>query len=238
MLDLPEIWDPQEIVDNLKFVDHVLSHMQGAALASDSRGLTDNVIGRLSSWASKDWVFPMDKSMVRSAAIDMGVLNCYSTCIKHVKSLFENEYFTRVWTFQEMILGKNVTMWGMNPSGVSYIGQLHTWMDLATDSKDKAYKLLEWIGSCRVLKTAGISAILRIIEEDNKSLNSLQTQVRGLHSARTDIINGGPFWWSDNYQGVSNIFSAVSITPRDASSGQTSSEGFWVSSMAFSPRMR
>ena len=215
MLDLPEIWDPQEIVDNLKFIDHVLSHMQGAALASDSRGLTENVIGRLSSWASKDWAFPMDKSMVRSAAIDMGVLNCYSTCIKHVKSLFDNEYFTRVWTFQEMILGKNVTMWGMNAGGVSCIGHLHTWMDLATDSKDKAYKLLIWIGGCRVLNTAGISAILRIIEEDNKSLNSLQTQVRGVSSARTDIINGGPFWWSDNYRGVSNIFSAVSITPRE-----------------------
>lgn len=29
-----------------------------------------------------------------------------------------------------------------------------------------------------------------------------------------DIINGGPQWWRENYKGISNIFSAVSIRPR------------------------
>lgn len=39
-------------------------------------------------------------------------------------------------------------------------------------------------------------------------------QVKGLNSARTDIIAGGPSWWYENHKGVSNIFSAISITPR------------------------
>lgn len=46
------------------------------------------------------------------------------------------------------------------------------------------------------------------------SLNSLQTQVKGINSARSDIINGGPYWWYENYKGISNVFSVVSIRPR------------------------
>jgi hypothetical protein len=144
----------------------------------------------------------------------MGVLNCYSTCISYVRSLFDNPYFTRMWTFQEMILGKNITMWGINPKSISCIGEFNTWMDLATDSKDKAAKLQAWIELCRVHKTASVNAILRIIEEDNLSLDSLQLQVMGIYSARTDIINGGPNWWYQNYKGISNIFSAISLTSR------------------------
>ena len=214
LIDMPEVWNPQEIVDNLKDLDHVLSHMRGAALASEAMGLTKNIINRLSTWANKEWTFGVDKSTVRSTAIDMGVLNCYSTSINHVMSLFGNEYFTRVWTFQEMILGKNITMWGINPKSISYIGELHTWMDLATDSKDKAYKLQAWIENCRVLKTASVDAILRIIEDDNRSLDKLQTQVKGVSCARADIINGGPNWWYENFKGISNVFSAVSIKER------------------------
>jgi hypothetical protein len=119
-----------------------------------------------------------------------------------------------MWTFQEMILGKNITMWGINHKSISCIGEFHTWMDLATDSKDKAAKLQAWIELCRVHKTASVNAILGIIEDDNLSLSSLQMQVLGIHSARTDIINGGPNWWYENYKGISNIFSAVSLTPR------------------------
>ena len=214
LIDMPEVWNPQDIVDNLKFLDHVLSHMRGAALASEAMGLTENVNNRLAMWANKEWTFDVAKVTVRAAAIDMGVLNCYSTCISHVRSLFDNLYFSRMWTFQEMILGKNVTMWGLNPESISYIGELHVWMDLATDSKDKAYKLQAWIENCRVLKTGSVNAILRIIEDDNQTLNSLQTQVKGISSARADIINGGPYWWRENYKGISNIFSAVSIRPR------------------------
>lgn len=142
---MPEVWNPQDIVDDLKFLDHVLSHMGGAALASEALGLTENVTRRLSSWVSKEWTFEVDRSTARSASVDMGVLNCYSTCIKHVKSLFANLYFSRVWTFQEMLLGKKITLWGINLQSISYIGELDIWMDLATDSKDKAYKLLGWI---------------------------------------------------------------------------------------------
>lgn len=214
LVDMPEVWNPQDIVDNLKFLDHVLSHMGGAALGSEAMGLTENLTNRLSAWGNQEWTFGVDKLTVRAAAIDLGVLNCYSTCISHVRSLFDNLYFSRMWTFQEMILGKNIIMWGINPERTSCIGELHTWMDLATDSKDKAYKLQAWIENCRVLKTGSVNAILRIIEEDNLILNSLQTQVKGISCARADIINGGPNWWRENYKGISNIFSAVSIRPR------------------------
>ncbi|CZR64380.1 uncharacterized protein PAC_14278 [Phialocephala subalpina] len=213
LMDMDEVWNPQDIVDNLKFIDHILSHMGGASLASEAR-LTENLTNRLSMWANTNWTFPMDDSTVRSAAIDMGVLNCYSTCISRVRSLFSNLYFSRVWTFQEMLLGKNITIYGINGESISCIGELDTWMDLATDSKDKAYKLQAWIVTSRVLRTASVNAILRIIEEDCLSLDSLQTQVKGISSARTDIINGGPNWWHENHKGISNIFSAISIRPR------------------------
>ena len=215
LVDMEEVWNPQDIVDDLKFVDHVLSHMRGASLASEAVSLTQNLMNKLAMWANKNvWNFEINKSIVRSAGIDMGVLNCYSTCISHVRSLFDNLYFSRVWTFQEMILGKNITMWGISPQNLSYIGELHTWMDLATDSRDKAFKLLEWIENCRFLNTAAVNAILRVIEEDTLILSALQTQVQGISSARTDIINGGALWWRENYKGISNIFSAVSIRPR------------------------
>lgn len=197
LMEMDEVWNPQEIVDNLKFIDHILSHMDGAALASETR-LTGNLINRLAVWAKANWVFPMEYTTVRSAAIDMGVLNCYATCISRVKSLFQNPYFTRVWTFQEMLLGKNITIYGINKESISCIGELETWMDLATDATDKAYKLESWIDSSRVIKTASVNAILRIIEEDCLVLNFLQTQVKGISSAKTDIINGGPFWWYEN----------------------------------------
>ncbi|KAJ3456221.1 hypothetical protein MRS44_016244 [Fusarium solani] len=214
LLDMEEEWIPQEIVDDLKFIDHVLYHMRGAALASEAVGLTDNLINRLDQWANAEWNFDIGQSTVRSAAIDMGVLNCYSTCINRVISLFDNAYFSRVWTFQEMILGKNITMWGINPTSIFYIGQLHTWMDLAIDCTDKAAKLHDWIENGRFLQTAAVSAILRVIGEDILSLVSLQTQVTGINSARTDIINGGSYWWRENYKGISNIFSAISLKPR------------------------
>ena len=214
LVGMVEVWDPQDIVNNLKFLDHVLSYMRGAALSSDAVGLTPNLANRLSGWANKDWTFRVGKDTVRSAAIDLGVLNCYSTSISHVRSLFDNPYFSRMWTFQEMILGKNVAMWGINSESISRIGELHVWMDLATDSKDKAYKLQEWIEDSRVLKTGSVSAILGIIEQDKLYLNFLQTQVEGISGARTDIINGGRNWWHENFKGISNIFSAVSITPR------------------------
>jgi len=168
LIGMPKVWNPQEIVDNLQLLDHVLSHMGGAALASEAR-LTQNVTNRLSMWAEKEgkeWTFPVNKQTVRSAAIDLGVLNCYSTSVNCVRDLFHNFYFTRVWTFQEILLGKNITMWGVNPRRISCIGALHVWMNLATDSKDKAYKLQAWIENSRVLKNEFVSAILRKIEED------------------------------------------------------------------------
>jgi len=33
-------------------------------------------------------------------------------------------YFSRVWTFQEMLIGKNIAMWGINEKSISCIGEL------------------------------------------------------------------------------------------------------------------
>lgn len=206
--------NPQDIVDSLKFIDHILLHIGGAALASEAM-LSERSRQLLSSWGNTQWSFPIDRSTVRSADIDMGVLNCYSTCIGRVRSLFNNSYFSRVWTFQEMLLGKNITMYGINKNTISCIGELDTWMNLATDSKDKAYKLQAWIKTSRVLRTAPVNAILGVINEDCLILDSLQTQVKGISRAKMDIINGGPLWWYENHKGISNVFSAISIRPRE-----------------------
>jgi Heterokaryon incompatibility protein (HET) len=216
LLDMDEVWNPQDIVDDLKFLDHVLSRMNGIELASEV-GLSKNVVERLSLWAVDTWKFPIDQSTVRSASIDMGVLNIYATCISRVMSVFNSMYFSRVWTFQEMLLGRNITLWGTNHTNISCIGELDKWSDLVTDATDKAYKLQSWITSPRIiniLNTASVSSILRVIEEDRLLLVGLRTEIMGIMSARTDIINGGPSWWQENYKGVSNVFSVISIRPR------------------------
>ncbi|KAL4902194.1 hypothetical protein BDW74DRAFT_181044 [Aspergillus multicolor] len=207
------VWDPQTIVDDLKFLDHILHHMVGAARATDAL-LSPNVIRQLSDWSAAPWLFRMSQSAVKAAAVEPGILNCYATCVSHVRSLFRNLYFSRVWTFQEMLLGKNITMWGVNPEDMKCIGPFGTWMDLAIDASDKAVKLRDWIDKCRELNTRGVNAILQVIQEDLLGLTFLRTQVQGINSARTDIINGGPYWWLDNYKGIANVFSAISIWPR------------------------
>ncbi|KAK4099513.1 hypothetical protein N658DRAFT_159790 [Parathielavia hyrcaniae] len=207
------VWEPQTIIDDLKFLDHILHHMVGAARATDAL-LSTNVVRQLSEWAQAPWRFPVSQAAVRAAAVEPGVLNCYATCVSQVRSLFRNLYFSRVWTFQEMLLGKNITMWGVNPDDMKCIGQFGTWMDLAIDASDKAVKLRDWVDECRKFNTRGINAILQVIEEDLLTLRFLRTQVQGINSARTDIISGGPYWWRDNYKGICNIFSAISIWPR------------------------
>lgn len=72
-----------------------------------------------------------------------------------------------------------------------------------------------WIAGCRSLKTGLVSAILEVISEDHQDLRRLEIQMAGVNSARTDIINGGPDWWRENHRGISNIFSAISLTPRN-----------------------
>lgn len=113
------------------------------------------------------------------------------------------------------MLGKNITMWGISEESIAHIGDLSTWIDLATDSKDKAQGIEKWISDGHFLNTAAVNAVLRALEEDLLSLSSLQLLVLGINSARTDVINGGPHWWHDNYRGISNIFSAISISPRE-----------------------
>jgi hypothetical protein len=214
LMEMEEEWYPQEIVDNLKFIDHVLAYMRGAALASEAK-LTENLTNRLSMWANAEWKFPLDISVVKSAAIDLGVINCYWTNVNRVITLFDNAYFTRVWTFQEMLLGKNITMYGVNKQRIFCLGELDTWMDLATDSNDKASKLDKWIKNSRVLTTASVNAVLGVLEEDCLILQYLQIQVQGISSARTDIISGGSNWWHENYKGINNVFSAISMRPRE-----------------------
>jgi Heterokaryon incompatibility protein (HET) len=216
LLDVDDLWEPQEVIDGLKFVDHTLTNTQCSELIAESHGrLSRDVIDGLSKWADqKPWTFDMNKRDVKSAAIDLGVLNCYSTCISRVTSLFDNLYFSRVWTFEEMLLGKNITLWGINDCEISCIGVLGDWINLALHSKDRAYGLQSWILASNVVFPESVQKIIGIIEGDKEFLDRLEMLVQGINSARTDILNGGPSWWKGNYRGVSNIFSAVSFIPR------------------------
>ncbi|KAI1747438.1 heterokaryon incompatibility protein-domain-containing protein [Xylaria castorea] len=216
LIDTPELFDPKQIADDLKFLDHILSNIGGASMVSDSMRLSNKLEERLWQWAEeKDWVGLLSKERVTSAGIDLGVMNCYNTCIEHVRSLFENEYFTRVWTFQEMILGKNIEIVGSTGGKLSSIGSLYQWFELASDCRDKAEKLYRWIWSPRAVETASVSLVLAFIQDDKDTLIALQRQIRGINAARTDIINGGQYWWQGNPLGVRNIFSAISLTPRE-----------------------
>ncbi|PQE10569.1 Heterokaryon incompatibility protein [Rutstroemia sp. NJR-2017a BVV2] len=197
LMEMHDVWDPQNIVTDLRHIDHILTYMTGTALAEEA-GMGRNVINFLDKWSNANWVFPMDRTTAMSAAIELGVLNCYATCIGRVKSLFKNEYFTRVWTFQEMLLGKNITIYGINEVDIECVGQLMTWMNLATDCVDKALKLRDWIDRSRDIKNALVYTVMRIINEDLLNLGFLKAQARGINSAKSDIINGGPFWWHDN----------------------------------------
>ena len=96
LMKMDQVWDPQDIVNNLKFMDHVLSNMKGTTLTPESE-LTENTIKRLTEWETMDWKFSLGSSIARAAAIDMGVLNCYSTCVGQVQSILRNEYFKLVW---------------------------------------------------------------------------------------------------------------------------------------------
>ncbi|KAK4466383.1 heterokaryon incompatibility protein-domain-containing protein [Cladorrhinum samala] len=223
LLELDEVWNPQVIVDNLKLVDHVINNVHGSEFASSDR-LGGKVTGMLSDWADEGktrWRFPVERDTVRSAGVELGLLNAYATSTKYVQEVFQNFYFKRVWTFQEMLLGKNITIWGVKPENlkdIRCIGELGTWMDLAIEATDKALKLYEWINDARWTRNpSSVNAILSCIDEDKITLLLLQAQVKGIESARTDIISGGPGWWKQNFKGVANVFSAISLTPRQAS---------------------
>jgi hypothetical protein len=198
--------------------------MVGAARATDAM-LTPSVIKALSDWAARPWYFAMSQREVRAAAVEPGILNCYATCITHVRAVFRNLYFSRVWTFQEMLLGKHITMWGVNPLDMRCIGAFNTWMDLAIEASDKAVKLRKWVVECREFNTRGVAAILQLIVEDLTWLTFLRVQVQGLNSARIDIISGGPRWWYDNHKGICNVFSAISIWPRECEMRQDIFQG-------------
>ncbi|KAI8627913.1 heterokaryon incompatibility protein-domain-containing protein [Xylariaceae sp. FL1651] len=215
LVDLPEMFYPQKIVDDLKFLDHILYLSGRSTMLSDTTSLSRELTDRLSGWEKEPWNFHVSEAVARSAAIDLGVLNCYSTCISQVRSLFLNDYFTRVWTFQEMLLGKNITIFGTNKTRICPIGTLDIWMDLATESRDKAENLKMWILKSRNLISTAVGSVLAAIELDILSLKVLQAQVKGISAARIDIINGGSNWWLENDKGISNIFSAISILPRE-----------------------
>ncbi|KAJ8115202.1 hypothetical protein ONZ43_g4721 [Nemania bipapillata] len=219
LIDMPGLFNPTKIAGDLKLLDHILSNIGGASLVADSMRLSRELEERRRRWAEDEfWIRQeLPKSKVTTAGIDLGVLNCYNTCILNVQSLFGNKYFTRVWTFQEMILGKNIQIIGVTKGEMSSIGPLQEWMDLASDCMDKAAKLYAWINNPRAVKTAAINVVLAVINDDIGILRTLQTVVRGINAARTDIINGGQFWWLENPRGISNIFSAISIAPRGCS---------------------
>ncbi|KAF2964125.1 hypothetical protein GQX73_g9450 [Xylaria multiplex] len=199
LMDMPELFDNNQIADDLV----------------DTMKLSSQLEERLLAWARKPWTSDkLSEQAARASGMDLGIMNCYNTCINHVKLLFNNEYFTRVWTFQEMILGKNLQIVGVKGEKMSGIGSLFQWTELARDCLDKALKLLGWIDRPRFIKTLSISVVLGLIEDDVSHLVGLVDMVKGIDAARIDIINGGPNWWRENDKGVSNIFSSISLTPR------------------------
>jgi hypothetical protein len=172
--EMDVVYNPQVVVDNLWFLGHILSSIGGAALASEVKDLSENLIQKLQRWADIKWLFRIDPNIVRSAGIDMGVINCYSTCVHQVRSLLGNLYFTRVWTFQEMLLGQNITMYGIDEHHVSCLGQFDSWMDLATETKDKAIALRDWIAQSRRLNTSSIGSYSSTALQDTLELRKLK----------------------------------------------------------------
>ncbi|KAJ8125942.1 hypothetical protein O1611_g7696 [Lasiodiplodia mahajangana] len=249
LIDMPALFDPNKIASDLKLLDHILSNIGGASLVSDAMRLSRELDERRRRWAEDEpWVREeLPKSKVTTAGIDLGVLNCYNTCVTQVHSLFGNRvyflcspflqlqwllggsgYVLGVLQFPEApiypqlltfnaTVGKNIQIIGVAKGRMSGIGPLQEWMDLASDCRDKATKLYNWINSPRAVNTTAINVILAVISNDIRILRMLQTMVRGINAARTDIINGGQFWWRENPKGISNIFSAISITPRGCS---------------------
>jgi len=219
LIRLDHPWCPKDIISNLKLVDHVITSINSASISSKSPALSGDVMAKLADWAEEEWSFDsLDKSTVESTAIDVGLLNCYATCIQRITSLFEASYFSRVWTFQEILLGKDISMWGVTSDSSRVaplgIGKFQDWVNLATDAKDKAMKLWEWVATARKVNTDAVDAILHAISKNLDSLSKLLTRVGGMESARTDIILGRSRWWERNHEGVGNIFSAVSIRSR------------------------
>ncbi|KAI1812182.1 hypothetical protein GGS20DRAFT_559009 [Poronia punctata] len=217
LLQMSELFHPQRIIDGLRFVDHIIGSVGSNAIASHSLPLKLHAEVRrsLREWAHEKWEFGLEKSTVRSAAIDLSVINSYATSVKPVISLLDNEYFAKVWTFQEMILGKNIEIIGVNLERSCPLGTLEEWINLATEGVDKATKLVGWIEKPRILKTTSVNLVLQKIKDNISCLGRFQMIAGGIGCARTDIINGGQYWWVDNQTGISNIFSAVSIIPRE-----------------------
>ncbi|KAF1989062.1 hypothetical protein K402DRAFT_445052 [Aulographum hederae CBS 113979] len=213
LMDMIEPWDPQDIVEKFSQVDQVIWALGRVTRASEM-SLEPNLRQFLREWGAKKWVFTVNKPTVQSAGVEMGVLNCYATCAGYVMSLFHNLYFTRVWTFQEMLLGRNITMWGINRDRMTRIGQLDSWLNLASDARDKAKKLQKWIIDSREEFSEAVVNLIGAMEEDKLALEYLEIQVLGISAARMDIVNGGPYWWLQNHKGISNVFSAVSWRPR------------------------
>ncbi|KAK0745833.1 heterokaryon incompatibility protein-domain-containing protein [Schizothecium vesticola] len=217
MLEMDHVWNPETVVNDFKLVDHVLDRVSASAKISTGN-VSPQDFNQLREWAeNRSWsLLPITRAAVAAAALDLGVLNCYATCVNQVRSLFDNLYFTRVWTFQEMLLGRNVTMWAIKDTSVACLGPFDTWKDLADHATDKAVKLLKWIERSHEVTPKAVERIMVRIADDVVSLTVLQTQVKGINSAQIDIVNGGAHWWYENYKGVANVFSAVSLSPRDA----------------------
>ncbi|KAH8589846.1 hypothetical protein B0O99DRAFT_599482 [Bisporella sp. PMI_857] len=64
LVDMKEVWDPQEVVDNLKFVDHIRTNIKSTSISSEAK-LTVNMNKRLSMWANKAaWAFPWTRQLL------------------------------------------------------------------------------------------------------------------------------------------------------------------------------
>lgn len=61
LIDMDVVWQPQGIIDDLKFLDHILAHMKAAALASQAK-LTQGMDDYLSEWEKKTVDLPLGQT--------------------------------------------------------------------------------------------------------------------------------------------------------------------------------
>jgi rubrerythrin len=67
LIDMVDVWVPQDIVDDLRFIDHIIWNMGGASLASEAM-LTSKLNNRLSPWATRRWTFAIDQTTMMAAS--------------------------------------------------------------------------------------------------------------------------------------------------------------------------
>ena len=181
-----------------------------------------NSDGRLHDWSKGTWNFPLVESEMGLDALEMSLLNGYSTCVRQVQSLMADPYFSEAWVFQEMMLAKDVGLWGFNDVAGSYIslGDFRTWADAILRALGTCRGLQGWIKGLIGPESATVNAVLNILDEDLRSLETLPREMDGINDSRADILKEGSLWWHNGEYRIANLFSVYSSRPRVGTQGR------------------